>query len=69
MLTNLPTYFSQIDHLNTSQIALRIWPISGLGLILGAVIAGRFLRKWVTKTTKPVTYYVLMAPVLSSTAK
>ncbi|CAI7592582.1 unnamed protein product [Penicillium manginii] len=42
-LNNLPTYLSQVDSLNSSQIALRIWP-SCVGLVIGTMIAGKFLR-------------------------
>ncbi|KOS37073.1 hypothetical protein ACN38_g12150 [Penicillium nordicum] len=45
-LNNLPPYLSQIDHLTSSQIALRLWP-SCLGLILGAMVTGKVLRKTV----------------------
>lgn len=44
ILNNLPPYLSQIDHLSNSGIAMRIWP-SGLGLILGSVIAGKAMSK------------------------
>lgn len=44
ILNNLPPYLSQINHLSNSGIAMRIWP-SGLGLILGAVIAGKAMSK------------------------
>ncbi|RFU25076.1 hypothetical protein B7463_g11259, partial [Scytalidium lignicola] len=43
VINNLPPYLSKITRLTGSQIALRIWP-SCLGLILGAMIAGKFLR-------------------------
>ncbi|KAJ5787325.1 MFS general substrate transporter [Penicillium paradoxum] len=46
VLNNLPSYLSQVQNLTSSQIALRIWP-SSLGLILGAIIAGKVLRKTV----------------------
>ncbi|KAJ5387068.1 MFS general substrate transporter [Penicillium cosmopolitanum] len=42
-LTNLPPYLSQIDHLNSSEIALRIWP-SCIGLVIGTMIAGKAMR-------------------------
>ncbi|KAF7593672.1 hypothetical protein BBP40_011081 [Aspergillus hancockii] len=44
ILNNLPPYFSQIDHLSNSAIAMRIWP-SAIGLILGSVIAGKAMSK------------------------
>ncbi|KAJ6143007.1 MFS general substrate transporter [Penicillium samsonianum] len=44
ILNNLSPYLSWIDHLSNSAISLRIG-ISGLGLILGSVIAGRALSK------------------------
>jgi predicted membrane protein len=43
VLNNLPPYLSQIQHLNSSQIAFGIWPTC-LGLIPGAMIAGKVLR-------------------------
>lgn len=43
-MNNLPPYLAKIDHLTNTQIAIRIWP-TGLGLILGSMIAGRLLRK------------------------
>ncbi|KAJ5780601.1 MFS general substrate transporter [Penicillium paradoxum] len=44
ILNNLPPYLAQINHLSNSAIAMRIWP-SGLGLILGSVIAGKAMSK------------------------
>ncbi|CAG7931701.1 unnamed protein product [Penicillium olsonii] len=43
VMNTLPSYLSQIEQMTSSQIALRIWP-SCLGLVLGAMIAGRALR-------------------------
>ncbi|KAJ5643392.1 MFS general substrate transporter [Penicillium longicatenatum] len=42
-MNNLPPYLAHIDHLTNTEIALRIWP-TGLGLILGSMIAGKVLR-------------------------
>ncbi|KAJ6096443.1 MFS general substrate transporter [Penicillium sp. IBT 16267x] len=42
-MNNLPPYLAHIDHLTNTQIAMRIWP-SGLGLVLGSMIAGKVLR-------------------------
>ncbi|CEO58558.1 hypothetical protein PMG11_03271 [Penicillium brasilianum] len=46
ILNNLSPYLSQVDHLSNSAISMRIG-ISGLGLILGSVIAGKALSKTV----------------------